>query len=141
MGVLGRKNWKSKVEGIPKNKKVIWFHCASLGEFDQGLPLMNSLKLKNPDLFLVVTFFSPSGMLHYHKRMHVVDLAMYLPYDTPRNANFFIEKVNPSLVFFVKYEFWQNYIDNPNTDRFFSTYIFKRNSCLLRLSSIRLESN
>ena len=110
MGVLGRKNWKSKVEGIPKNKKVVWFHCASLGEFDQGLPLMNSLKLKNPDLFLVVTFFSPSGMLHYHKRMHVVDLAMYLPYDTPRNADFFIEKVNPTLVFFVKYEFWQNYI-------------------------------
>ena len=110
MGVLGRKNWKSKVEGIPKNKKVIWFHCASLGEFDQGLPLMNSLKLKNPDLFLLVTFFSPSGMLHYHKRRHVVDLAMYLPYDTRRNADFFIEKVNPTLVFFVKYEFWQNYI-------------------------------
>ncbi len=110
MGVLGRKNWKSKVEGIPKNKKVIWFHCASLGEFDQGLPVMNSLKLKNPDLFLLVTFFSPSGMLHYHKRRHVVDLAMYLPYDTRRNADFFVEKVNPSLVFFVKYEFWQNYI-------------------------------
>jgi 3-deoxy-D-manno-octulosonic-acid transferase len=110
MGVLGRKNWKSKVEGIPKNKKVIWFHCASLGEFDQGLPLMNSLKLKNPDLFLLVTFFSPSGMLHYNKRRHVVDLAMYLPYDTRRNADFFVEKVNPTLVFFVKYEFWQNYI-------------------------------
>jgi 3-deoxy-D-manno-octulosonic-acid transferase len=110
MGVLGRKNWKSKVEGIPKNKKVIWFHCASLGEFEQGLPLMNSLKLKNPELFLLVTFFSPSGMLHYHKRMHDVDLAMYLPNDTPRNADFFIEKVNPTLVFFVKYEFWQNYI-------------------------------
>ena len=110
MGVLGRKNWKSKVEGIPKNKKVVWFHCASLGEFDQGLPLMNSLKLKNPDLFLLVTFFSPSGMLHYHKRKHVVDLAMYLPYDTSRNADFFIEKVKPKLVFFVKYEFWQNYI-------------------------------
>ena len=110
MGVLGRKNWKSKVEGIPKNKKVIWFHCASLGEFDQGLPLMNSLKLKNSDLFLLVTFFSPSGMLHYHKRRHVVDLAMYLPFDSPRNASLFIEKVNPSLVFFVKYEFWQNYI-------------------------------
>ncbi|NDC92459.1 MAG: hypothetical protein EB087_01940, partial [Flavobacteriales bacterium] len=78
--------------------------------FDQGLPVMNSLKLKNPDLFLLVTFFSPSGMLHYHKRRHVVDLAMYLPYDTRRNADFFVEKVNPSLVFFVKYEFWQNYI-------------------------------
>ena len=110
MGVMGRKNWKSKVEGIPKNKKVIWFHCASLGEFDQGLPVMNSLKLKNPELFLFVTFFSPSGMLHYHKRRHVVDLAMYLPYDTPRNVDFFIKKVNPTLVFFVKYEFWQNYI-------------------------------
>ena len=59
MGVLGRKNWKSKVERIPKNKKVVWFHCASLGEFDQGLPVMNSLKLKNPDLFLLVTFFLP----------------------------------------------------------------------------------
>ena len=110
MGILGRKNWANQVVEIPKNRKVIWFHCASLGEFDQGLPVMNALKLKDSELFLVVTFFSPSGMQHYQKRSHCIDLAMYLPFDTPRNASLFIEKVNPSLVFFVKYEFWQNYI-------------------------------
>jgi 3-deoxy-D-manno-octulosonic-acid transferase len=126
MGVLGRKNWKSKLEGIPKNKKVIWFHCASLGEFDQGLPVMNSLKLKNPELFLLVTFFSPSGMLHYNKRSHVIDLAMYLPYDTPRNVDFFIKKVNPTLVFFVKYEFWQNYIRE----------LYKKNIKLISLATL-----
>jgi 3-deoxy-D-manno-octulosonic-acid transferase len=104
--VSGRKNWK---KDLPKTTgKVIWFHCASLGEFDQGLPLMNQIKQEDPSVFLLVTFFSPSGMEHYHKRKHQVDHAMYLPIDTKTNASFFIQYFNPSACFLIKYEFWCN---------------------------------
>jgi len=109
-GIHGRKNWKSKVQALSKNKKIIWFHCASLGEFDQGLPVMNQLKKNNPDCFLVVTFFSPSGMQHCHKRQHSVDEFLYLPFDTVSNARFFLEQLNPAIAVFVKYEFWPNFI-------------------------------
>lgn len=107
--VKGRKNWKNQLI-VPKDRKVIWFHCASLGEFDQGLPVMNALKTNDPNVFLLVTFFSPSGMQHYHKRQHQVDLAVYLPLDTKRNAEQFIALIHPSEVFFVKYEFWYNHL-------------------------------
>jgi 3-deoxy-D-manno-octulosonic-acid transferase len=106
--INGRKNWRKQIENLPQN--VIWFHCASLGEFDQGLPVMKEMKLIYPNHFLLVTFFSPSGMNHYHKRIHCVDLAIYLPLDTPQNAKLFIRLVRPKLAVFVKYEFWANYI-------------------------------
>lgn len=95
---------------VPRDKEVVWFHCASLGEFDQGLPVMNAYKEKYPDSFLLVTFFSPSGMEFYHKRAHSVDLALYLPLDTKRKATAFIQYFNPKKVFFVKYEFWYNHL-------------------------------
>lgn len=95
---------------IPPNRKVVWFHCASLGEFDQGLPVMNALKEKDASLFLVVTFFSPSGMENYDKRKHAVDFACYLPVDTKSKAIAFVTFFRPSLVFFVKYEFWYNHL-------------------------------
>lgn len=101
---------KSPIPLLPKEKVVYWFHCASLGEFDQGLPIMNELKEKNPALFLVVTFFSPSGMDNFHKRDHKADLVLYLPLDTKRKAQNFIEKIHPQKVFFVKYEFWYNHL-------------------------------
>lgn len=92
---------------LPTNgKSVIWFHCASLGEFDIGLPLMEKWKKENPDDFLFVTFFSPSGMENYHKRNHPADAVDFLPLDTPKNAKKFISAVQPKTVFFVKYEFW-----------------------------------
>lgn len=106
--IKGRKNWRKQLENLPQN--LIWFHCASLGEFDQGLPVMKEMKLIYPNHFLLVTFFSPSGMEHYHKRNHCVDLAIYLPLDTPQNAKLFIRLVRPKLAVFVKYEFWANYI-------------------------------
>ena len=109
-GLEGRKNWSSVLEDIPKNAQVIWFHCASLGEFDQGLPVMHALKNKTPNAFILVTFFSPSGMQHFEKRAHPVDKALYLPFDTKTNAQVFIKKANPKLAIFVKYEFWPNYI-------------------------------
>ena len=106
--INGRKNWKKQIENLPQN--VIWFHCASLGEFDQGLPVMKEMKLIYPNHFLLVTFFSPSGMDHYHKRNHCVDLAIYLPLDTRQNAIDFLKLTHPKIGVFVKYEFWANYI-------------------------------
>jgi 3-deoxy-D-manno-octulosonic-acid transferase len=108
--IKGRTNqWKSIGE-INHTEKTIWFHCASLGEFDQGIPVMNELKRKFPKSKIVVTFFSPSGMEHYHKRIHCADYIYYLPIDTPLNARKFLNKINPTEIFFIKYEFWLNYI-------------------------------
>jgi 3-deoxy-D-manno-octulosonic-acid transferase len=75
-----------------------------------ALPVMNLIKERHPSIFLLVTFFSPSGIEHYNKRKHQVDLAVYLPSDKPSNAEKFIKHFHPDKVFFVKYEFWSNYI-------------------------------
>jgi 3-deoxy-D-manno-octulosonic-acid transferase len=109
-GIQGRNNWTKSLDDIPENANVIWFHCASLGEFDQGLPVMTALKQNTPNAFILVTFFSPSGMDHYQKREHPVDKALYLPFDTKSNARTFLKKANPTLAIFVKYEFWPNFI-------------------------------
>ena len=109
MWVDGRSNYFDRVPAI-SNKQVIWFHCASLGEFDMALPLMKKIKEYKPYAFILTSFFSPSGMKHYHKRRHCVDLAVYLPVDTPSNAKRFIAHFNPQTAFFVKYEFWPNFI-------------------------------
>ena len=111
LGIEGRKKWKSTLDEIPKSKTVIWFHCASLGEFDQGLPLINLIKSKNPSFQIVVTFFSPSGYLHYQKRKNPVDYAFYLPFDKLSNAKEFLSLLNPKMGFFVKYEFWPNFLN------------------------------
>lgn len=108
--IEGRKNYWSKLPDI-ENRKVIWFHCASLGEFDQGLPLMELIKKEHPEAFLLVTFYSPSGYLHYHKRDHRADHVCYLPLDTPSNARKFANFFKPSITVFVKYEFWGNHIE------------------------------
>lgn len=108
--IEGRKNWRNKLPKLTEKQHVIWFHCASLGEFDQGLPLMNLLKLENPSSFLLVTFFSPSGFENYSKRKNPVDFACYLPLDTPNNARDFISHFNIKQFFIVKYEFWCNFI-------------------------------
>ncbi|TNE75356.1 MAG: 3-deoxy-D-manno-octulosonic acid transferase [Bacteroidetes bacterium] len=106
--------WKGRKNQIfhspPKGKRVVWFHCASLGEFDQGLPLMLSWKEKFPDDYILVSFFSPSGMNHYHKRQHCADQVVYLPLDTKKNARNFINTFSPEFGIFVKYEFWSHHI-------------------------------
>jgi 3-deoxy-D-manno-octulosonic-acid transferase len=106
----GRKNWKETLDSIPKSDKISWFHCASLGEFDQGLDLMFAIKEREPSCLIVVSFFSPSGMDHYQKRKNCVDYAVYLPLDTPKNAALFIQKLQPTYVIFIKYEFWANVV-------------------------------
>ena len=105
----GRKNFFENLPELPKNP-ICWVHCASLGEFDMVLPVLRKLKEKNPNYYLVVTFFSPSGMEHYQKRKNPVDLALYLPLDTRRNAKRFMAYLKPELGIIVKYEFWNNHI-------------------------------
>jgi 3-deoxy-D-manno-octulosonic-acid transferase len=106
--VNGRKNIFTTFPKI--DKEVYWFHCASLGEFDQALPLLNRIKQEQANIFLLVTFFSPSGMEHYHKREHQADYVCYIPLDTKSNAQKFIQHFNPKKVFFIKYEFWANHL-------------------------------
>ena len=88
---------------------MIWVHTASLGEFEQGLPVIEKLKIKHPDYKVLVTFFSPSGY-EVKKNSKSADFITYLPLDTKKNAERFIEIVNPKLVIFVKYEIWPNYL-------------------------------
>ncbi len=103
---------KDIFENLPtvNGEHVVWFHCASLGEFDQGIPLMKKIIERNPQVFLLVTFYSPSGMKFYQKRERIADLVMYLPLDTKSNAKKFIRYFKPKQAFFVKYEFWYNFI-------------------------------
>ena len=108
--ILGRVNLWEQLPQLDRTKPLLWFHCASLGEFDMALPIMSELKKSRPKTQLLVTFFSPSGMEHYHKRDHQVDFISYLPLDTPSNARRFIDHYQPKAVFFVKYEFWSNFI-------------------------------
>lgn len=110
LGIQGRKDWENYLKSIPRNKNIYWFHCASLGEFDQGLPLMNQIKKKDSENLIVVTFFSPSGFCNYHKRENLVDYALYLPFDTRKNALKFLSILKPKLGIFVKYEFWPNFL-------------------------------
>ena len=106
----GRKDvFKTLASSINPNDKTIWFHCASLGEFEQGVPLMDTLKNKFPDHKLVVTFFSPSGY-EVKKNDPIADVIVYLPLDTPSNSKKFIQLAHPSLAVFIKYEFWPNYL-------------------------------
>lgn len=107
--VLGRKALWTQLENIPPNKKVVWMHCASLGEYEQGLPVLTALKNKHPKYFYLVTFFSPSGY-EVRKNHGIADLVTYLPWDTKADVNRFVAQVNPIMALLVKYEFWPNLI-------------------------------
>jgi 3-deoxy-D-manno-octulosonic-acid transferase len=108
--VNGRKKWAEKItDRIKPDGKVIWMHCASLGEFEQGRPVIEAIKREMPEYKIVLTFFSPSGY-EIRKDYKKADCISYLPSDTPSNAAKFIDLVKPELVIFVKYEFWNNYI-------------------------------
>ncbi len=107
--VEGRKAIWTALQAIPKNAKVVWMHCASLGEYEQGLPVLQELKKTHPDNFYLVTFFSPSGY-EVRKNHGVANLTSYLPWDTPKDIKRFIAAVRPSIALLVKYEFWPNLI-------------------------------
>jgi 3-deoxy-D-manno-octulosonic-acid transferase len=98
---------------IKPTDKTIWFHAASLGEYEQGLPVIEKIKIKYPDHKIVLTFFSPSGF-EVRKNNQVADVTVYLPLDTKSNAKKFLEIVHPEMVFFIKYEYWPNYLNELN---------------------------
>jgi 3-deoxy-D-manno-octulosonic-acid transferase len=107
--IIGRKAWELKLKEIDfKRHEVFWFHCASLGEFEQGRPLIEEIKAIGKHKVLL-TFFSPSGY-ELRKNYAEADWVFYLPADTLNNAQFFIDTVEPKAVFFIKYEFWFNYL-------------------------------
>jgi 3-deoxy-D-manno-octulosonic-acid transferase len=108
--VRGRKLWAEKIAGkIKPGDRIIWIHCASLGEFEQGRPVIEAIKKELPLFKVILTFFSPSGY-EVRKNYEKADCISYLPSDTPSNAKKFIELIKPEYVIFVKYEFWNNYI-------------------------------
>ncbi|WP_409417428.1 3-deoxy-D-manno-octulosonic acid transferase [Flavobacterium sp. PS2] len=97
-------------EKIKPSDKTIWFHAASLGEYEQGLPVIEKVKEKYPSHKIIVTFFSPSGY-EVRKNNTVADVTLYLPLDTKYNAKQFLKLAHPEMVFFIKYEFWLNYLN------------------------------
>ena len=124
--VKGRENIFQKIQKtIPEADSIIWFHCSSLGEFEQGKPILEKIRKKHGKYKLLVTFFSPSG-LEAIKNDENLDLIFYLPMDSRENAKRFLDLVNPSMVIFVKYEFWYYYLQA----------IKKRNIPLLLVSAV-----
>lgn len=108
--VRGRKNLFEKLSArfTGNSYKIIWVHCASLGEFEQGRPIIELIKKQRTDIKILLTFFSPSGY-EIRKNYEGADFIYYLPWDTRKNAEKFIAITKPSLAIFVKYEFWYNY--------------------------------
>ncbi|MGJ8591937.1 MAG: 3-deoxy-D-manno-octulosonic acid transferase [Aquaticitalea sp.] len=110
LGVEGRaKSFKLLQNSISSIDKTIWFHCASLGEYEQGLPVFKELRKSHPNHKIILTFFSPSGY-EIRKNTEVADVVVYLPMDTKANAIHFLNIVNPELTVFVKYDIWPNYL-------------------------------
>jgi 3-deoxy-D-manno-octulosonic-acid transferase len=118
MWLRGRKNWPlhlaEQVKSFSPGQPVVWMHCASLGEFEQGRPLLEKLKEHHPQANFIVSFFSPSG---YEVRKHYegAQVVCYLPMDGPSRAKQFLEIVKPTLVLWVKYEYWYYYLTQLNT--------------------------
>ena len=110
------------------SEAFIWFHVASLGEFEQGRPLIESLKSQYPNQKVLITFFSPSGY-EIKKDYKYADLVLYLPFDTPENARRFLSKISIKVAVFIKYEFWFNYLNelqNQNIPIIYVSSLFRR---------------
>ena len=107
--ISGRKGWRKKLQQKLMGKPVYWFHAASLGEFEQGRPVIEAIKKKLPQCTVVLTFYSPSGF-EIRKNYPLADLVSYLPLDTSCNAKRFISLIRPDAAFFIKYEYWNFYL-------------------------------
>lgn len=131
----GRKNvYKTLQDKITPTDQTIWIHCASLGEFEQGVPIMEEIRRTKPEYKIVVSFFSPSGY-EIKKNSPVADVVVYLPMDTPRNAKKFIEAIHPTLAIFVKYEVWPNYLfklQKKNIPGFLISALFRENQIFFK---------
>ncbi|MFK7771832.1 MAG: 3-deoxy-D-manno-octulosonic acid transferase [Saprospiraceae bacterium] len=133
--IQGRKGIFAKMESqITDNQSIIWFHCASLGEFEQGRPLLEKIKKTLPEHKILLTFFSPSGY-EIRKNYENADYIFYLPIDTRRNAKKFLKIVQPTMAFFVKYEFWFNYLNQLNqrkTPTYLISSIFRKDQIFFK---------
>lgn len=123
----GQKRCFDVLKTIPSNEKIVWFHCASLGEFEQGRPLIERLKETNPEYKVLLSFYSPSGF-EIRKDYSFADWVVYLPDDSESNAKRFVSLVNPYMTFFVKYEFWYNYLIALKGRRVFQVSLIMRPS-------------
>ena len=122
---------KAKIKAYDK---MIWFHAASLGEYEQGLPLMEKIRSKYPNHLIVLTFFSPSGY-EIRKNNGVADVTVYLPLDTKSNVKQFMEIVRPEMAFFIKYEYWPNYLNAlkiSETPTYLVSGIFRENQAFFK---------
>src|SRR5690606_40330372 len=129
--ISGRKNWKNKMkQAISPDDKVIWVHCSSLGEFEQGRPVMEKIKKEFPYHKLAVSFFSPSGY-EVRKDYQGADYIFYLPLDTPKNAKDLIRILNPEILILVKYEYWYNLLSE----------LSKQNIKVIVISAVIKESS
>jgi len=133
--VAGRKSvfqtLQNKIHAIDK---TIWFHAASLGEYEQGLPVIEKVKAQFPNHKIIITFFSPSGF-EVRKNNTVADVTVYLPLDTISNAKQFLKLVHPEMVFFIKYEYWPNYLNelkNQNIKTYLISGIFRENQTFFK---------
>lgn len=128
--VKGRKNTFAYLKThLSPDDEICWFHCASLGEFEQGKPLMEKIKQTHPHKKILVTFFSPSGY-EYRKNSPLADFVCYLPNDNAKNARKFIRLVRPKQAYFVKYEFWYFYLKelyNTNVPTYLIAGVFRPN--------------
>ncbi len=121
-------------KNIDATKKYIWVHVASLGEYEQGLPIMEAFKKNHPEYKIVLTFFSPSGF-EIRKNNTIADITLYLPLDTKPNVKRFLDLVEPKMVFFIKYEFWPNYLNelkNQNISTYLVSGIFRKNQLFFK---------
>ena len=131
----GRKNvFERMARAISPSDRIVWIHVASLGEFEQGRPLMEQIRKQYPEFKILLTFFSPSGY-EVRKDYKGADYIFYMPIDTPRNVRRFLDIAHPEIAVFVKYEFWLNYLRQLKA-RGARTYvissIFRRNSIFFR---------
>ncbi len=108
--LIGRKKWRSELSQLNLDEgQLLWIHSASLGEIEQGVPVIKNLRNKRPDLKVVISFFSPSGYLNFKQR-ELADAIIYLPLDLPKNAKDFLQLLQPDLALFLKYEIWPNFL-------------------------------
>jgi 3-deoxy-D-manno-octulosonic-acid transferase len=108
--ISGRRDWLVKLQRqVNRDARYIWIHCASLGEFEQGRPIIEAIREQHPEYSIVLTFYSPSGY-EIRKKYPFADIISYLPADTRQNARNFLDAIRPEKVLFVKYEFWYHYI-------------------------------
>jgi 3-deoxy-D-manno-octulosonic-acid transferase len=133
--VAGRKDVFPTLKAkIKSTDKTFWFHAASLGEYEQGLPVIERIKEKYPNHKIIVSFFSPSGY-EVRKNNTIADATVYLPLDTLKNAKKFIQLTHPDAVFFIKYEFWPNYLNElkrQNIPTYLISGIFRENQAFFK---------